>query len=222
MSKSIISLTNICRSFPSDPPVNALVNINLNVISGEWISITGPSGSGKSTLMNILGCLDRQTSGEYMFNGIDISSINESQRAGLRSRKIGFIFQSFFLLSHRTVLENVMLGEIYQKKPIKERVERAEKVLKQVDMLKRSKFFPTHISGGERQRVAIARALMGEPDILLCDEPTGNLDTKSTEMILGLFEEINKNGQTIIVITHEQDVAERARRCIKMVDGEII
>lgn len=218
----VIRLSNLGRRFPSDPPVNALVDINLEVDYGDWISITGPSGSGKSTLLNVIGCLDRQTSGDYFFNNTDTGILTDSQRAGLRSRRIGFVFQAFYLLSYRSVVENVMLGEIYQHTSSRGRLERAREALNRVDMLKRADFLPTHISGGERQRVAIARALMGKPDLLLCDEPTGNLDSKSTTMILDLFEIIHASGQTIIMVTHEQPVAERARKKIEMIDGEIV
>ncbi len=221
-SNMVIKLSNIGRRFPSDPPVNALLNINLKVHFGDWISVTGPSGSGKSTLLNVIGCLDKQTSGDYFFNNTDTMTLTDSQRAGLRSRRIGFVFQSFYLLSHRSVIENVMLGEIYQHTSSRGRLERAKEALNRVDMLKRADFLPTHISGGEQQRVAIARALMGKPDLLLCDEPTGNLDSKSTTMILDLFEKIHASGQTIIMITHEQPVAKRARRRIEMIDGEIM
>ena len=218
----VIELSDIGRKFPTDPPVNALVDINLNVEYGDWLAITGPSGSGKSTLLNVIGCLDKQTSGSYFFNKTDTGKLSDSERAGLRSYRIGFVFQSFYLLSHRSVLENVMLGEIYQKISSKGREKRAKKALSRVDMLKRANFSPTHISGGERQRVAIARALMGNPDVLLCDEPTGNLDSKSTEMILNLFGKINSAGQTVIMITHEQHVAECAGKRINMVDGKIL
>ena len=183
----VLELKGVGREFGSDPAVHALVDINLSLRPGEWLAITGPSGAGKSTLLNILGCLDRPSSGEYLFEGIDTASLSDEERAGLRSRRIGFVFQSYHLLSHRSVLENVMLAEVYREQDINGRRERALGALNRVGLSHRVDFMPTKLSGGEKQRVAIARALVGSPSVLLCDEPTGNLDSKSGAEILNLF-----------------------------------
>ena len=167
------------RRFGADPAVDALVDVDLRVDEGEWLSVTGPSGAGKSTLLNVIGCLDRPTAGQYFIDGIDTSALSDKERAGLRSQRIGFVFQSFHLLPYRTVLENVMLAEVYRKSPSQGRRERALAALERGGLTHRADFVPVKLSGGERQRVAIARALVGEPSLLLCDEPTGNLDSKS-------------------------------------------
>jgi macrolide transport system ATP-binding/permease protein len=216
-----VELRGIGRRFGTDPPLDAVVDVNLTVNRGEWLTIVGPSGSGKSTLMNIVGLLDVQTSGSYRFNGIEVSGLKDHQRAGLRSRAIGFVFQSFHLVSHRNILENVMLSDIYRKGPRKQRKERAAAALAQVGLSHRAGYLPTRLSGGERQRVAIARAIMGSPRILLCDEPTGNIDSAMTAAILDLFAELNQNGLTIVTITHDHDVAERASRQVRIVDGRL-
>ena len=185
------------------------------------MSIAGPSGSGKSTLLNILGMLDVQTAGTYHFQGLDVGALRDQQRAGLRSRAIGFVFQSFHLISHRTVLENVMLSDVYRKFPRRQRDERARAALAHVGLSKRADYLPTKLSGGERQRAAIARAIMGEPSVLLCDEPTGNLDSGNSNAIMDLFGELNRGGLTIVTITHEHDVAARASRQIRIIDGRV-
>ena len=217
----VIELRGAGRRYGTDPPLDALIDVELTVNRGEWLAIAGPSGSGKSTLLNILGLLDVQTSGSYRFNGIEVSGLNDAQRAGLRSRAMGFVFQSFHLISHRTVMENVMLSDIYRKSPRKERKERALAALAQVGLSKRAKYLPTRLSGGERQRVAIARAIMGSPRILLCDEPTGNIDSAMTAAILDLFADLNDNGLTIVTITHDHDVAARANRQVHIIDGRL-
>jgi macrolide transport system ATP-binding/permease protein len=217
----VVELRGIGRRFGTDPPLDAVVDVDLSVDRGEWLTIVGPSGSGKSTLLNILGLLDVQTSGSYRFNGIEVSGLKDHQRAGLRSRAIGFVFQSFHLISHRPVIENVMLSDIYRKGPRKQRKERAAAALAQVGLSHRAEYLPTRLSGGERQRVAIARAIMGSPRILLCDEPTGNIDSAMTAAILDLFAELNRNGLTIVTITHDHDVAERASRQVRIVDGRL-
>ena len=171
--------------------------------------------------MNILGLLDIQTAGSYRFNGIDVAGLRDQQRAGLRSRAIGFVFQAFHLIAHRSVLENVMLSDVYRKYPRRERKERALSALTQVGLSRRADYLPTRLSGGERQRAAIARATMGSPRVLLCDEPTGNLDSGTTASILDLFAELNRSGLTIVTITHEADVAQRASRKLRIVDGRI-
>jgi ABC-type lipoprotein export system ATPase subunit len=168
-----------------------------------------------------MGLLDIQTAGNYRFNGIDVAGLRDQQRAGLRSRAIGFVFQAFHLIAHRSVLENVMLSDIYRKYPRRERNERAQSALAQVGLSRRADYLPTRLSGGERQRAAIARAIMGSPRVLLCDEPTGNLDSGTTASILDLFAELNRGGLTIVTITHEADVAQRASRKLRIVDGRI-
>lgn len=217
----LLDLRKVCKQFGADPAVNALIDIDLVLRHGEWLSITGPSGSGKSTLLNILGCLDRPTSGTYLFDGIETTTLGENERAGLRSRRIGFIFQSFHLLPYRTVLENVMLAEVYRRHTRGGRRERALDQIRRVGLAHRADFPPSKLSGGECQRVAIARALMGSPSLLLCDEPTGNLDSKNTESILDFFTELNNEGMTIIVITHDENVARRGSRRVNMKDGEL-
>ena len=217
----LVRVEGLSRRFGSDPPVDALADVTFNVDPGEWVAIVGRSGSGKSTLLNVLGCLDLPTSGSYQFEGIEVSGLNDQQRAGLRGGYIGFVFQAFHLLSHRTVTENVMLAEVYQNQPSEGRLDRAVAALERVGLSDRASFLPIHLSGGESQRVAIARALMGSPHLILCDEPTGNLDSGNTAQILDLLDELNREGATIIMITHERDVAERARRRITLVDGRL-
>ena len=216
-----VELRGLSRRYGTDPPVDALREVNLDVREGEWLAIVGPSGSGKSTLLNILGCLDRQTAGTYHLHGVDVSALSDRQRAGFRSWNIGFVFQSFHLLSHRTVLENVTLAEVYGRRPRKGRRERARKALAAVGLEDRIDFLPTKLSGGERQRVAIARALVAQPKLLLCDEPTGNLDTATTRSILELLADLHYDGLTIVMITHEHDVALRAERQVRIVDGQL-
>jgi ABC-type lipoprotein export system ATPase subunit len=215
----IVELKNISRTFGADPPVNALQEVDLLVQRGEWLSIIGPSGSGKSTLLNIIGMLDRQTGGTYHFEGVHVDQLDDLSRAGLRGRRIGFVFQAFHLLPHRSVLENVMLAELYTGAPREGRRERAFRALERVRLSHRAEFFPTKLSGGEKQRAAIARALMGEPSLLLCDEPTGNLDSQSAEGVLEVFSHLSNEGLTLTVITHNADVAKRAHRSVRIVDG---
>jgi ABC-type lipoprotein export system ATPase subunit len=216
----LIELREVSRRYGSDPPVDALRGVELIVARGEWLAVVGPSGSGKSTLLNILGCLDRQTSGTYSFDGIDVAELDDDQRAGLRSRAIGFVFQSFHLLPHRSVLENVMIAEVYRGRSREGRAERALAALERVHLANRAGFLPTRLSGGERQRVAIARALTGSPELLLCDELTGNLDSATAASILDLIEGLGGDaGPTIIMITHDLDVAKRAGRQVRIIDG---
>jgi putative ABC transport system ATP-binding protein len=219
--QALLELIHVNKVFPTTPPVNALSDVNVRILPGEYVAIEGQSGSGKSTLLNVLGCLDRHTSGTYLFDGIDTSGLTDSERAELRGNRIGFVFQSFHLLAHRTVLENVMLGELYLANPRSERRKEALDCLDQVGMNHRISFLPTRLSGGERQRVAIARALMGDPGVLLCDEPTGNLDTKNTEIVLDLLDALVTRGITVLVITHESTVALRAHRRLRIVDGVV-
>ena len=218
---AIVEFEDLGRRFESEPPVDALKAVNLQIGSGDWVAIQGPSGSGKSTLLNIMGCLDRQTSGTYRLGGVDVTTLDDRQRAGIRAHSIGFVFQSFHLLGHRSVIENVMLAEVYLKEDPQGRQARAAAALAKVGLSHRAGFLPSRLSGGERQRVAIARALMGSPRFLLCDEPTGNLDSHTTESILELLGDLNDDGLTLVVITHENDVAARAKRRIKIIDGEL-
>ncbi len=215
----VLELKKVGRQFGSEPAVHALVDVDLWLERGEWLTITGPSGAGKSTLLNVIGCLDRPTSGSYFFDGIDTAKLTDKQRAGLRGRRIGFVFQSFHLLPYRTVLENVMLAEVYRKQPHRGRRARALAAIEQVGLSHRADFLPGKLSGGEKQRVAIARALVGSPSLLLCDEPTGNLDSKSSAHLLDLFEELNQEGLTLVVVTHDENVANRAARRVHIVDG---
>jgi len=218
---SVLELHEVGRRFGTDPPVHALVDVDLRVDPGEWLAISGPSGSGKSTLLNVIGCLDRHTSGTYLFDGVDTATLSDGERAGLRSRCIGFVFQSFHLLPHRPVLQNVMLAEVYRKQSHRGRRDRALAALEQVELTHRADFLPTRLSGGEQQRVAIARALVGSPSLLLCDEPTGNLDSRTTASIIDLFEALHQEGLTLIIVTHEEDIAARASRRVRIVDGSL-
>ncbi len=217
----VLELKGVGREFGNEPVVHALVDVHLRLEAGEWLTITGPSGAGKSTLLNILGCLDSPSSGEYFFEGIDTASLSDEERDGLRSRRIGFVFQSYHLLSHRSVLENVMLAEVYREQDINGRRERALAALDRVGLSHRVDFMPTKLSGGEKQRVAIARALVGSPSVLLCDEPTGNLDSKSGAEILDLFAKLNEQGLTLVIVTHDENVAKRARRRVHVMDGRL-
>jgi macrolide transport system ATP-binding/permease protein len=215
----VLELHKVGRQYGSEPAVRALVDVDLSLERGEWLAITGPSGAGKSTLLNIIGCLDRPTSGRYLFDGIDTARLTDTQRAGLRSQRIGFVFQSFHLLPYRTVVENVMLAEVYRKQRHSGRRVRALAALERVGLSHRRDFLPMQLSGGERQRVAIARALVGSPSLLLCDEPTGNLDSKSSDALLDLFEKLNQDGLTLVIVTHDEKVAKRATRRVHIVDG---
>ncbi len=217
----VVELRGVARTFGSDPPVKALRGVDLQIHRGDSIAIVGPSGSGKSTLLNILGCLDRQTAGDYLIDGIDVATLGDGERAALRGRRIGFVFQTFNLLAHRTVVENVMLAEVYLGMPRTGRRQRALDALDRVGLSERAEFLPTKISGGQQQRVAIARALLGDPSLLLCDEPTGNLDSVNTAALLDLFDELGDDGMTLVLITHDEDVAWRARRRARIVDGEL-
>ncbi|MBR0341808.1 MAG: ABC transporter ATP-binding protein [Oscillospiraceae bacterium] len=216
----MIEINNLYKTYKNgelDVPV--LHDVCLSVDKGEFVSIMGPSGSGKSTLMNIIGCLDRPTSGSYLFNGEDVSSMNDDQLSDLRNRGVGFVFQQFNLLPRETAVENVALPLIYANVPAKEREQRARAALERVNLSDRADFLPTQLSGGQKQRVAVARALVNNPSILLADEPTGALDSKSGEQLMELFCELNKQGTTIVMITHERGVASYAQRVLLMNDG---
>ena len=221
--KPLIQLKNIHKSYPLDGfDLEILKGINLEIKAGEFVAIMGPSGSGKSTLMNILGCLDTPTSGEYVLDGENIEHLSGDELAEIRNRKIGFVFQGFNLLSRTSALENVELPMIYAGIDDKERKERAEKALNSVGLHERMHHQPNQLSGGQQQRVAIARAIVNEAPIIFADEPTGNLDTKMSVEIMDLFSKLNENlHRTIILVTHEEDISLFAKRIIKIVDGEI-
>ena len=216
---SIAELEDVSRSFPGSPPVEAVRNANLSVAEGDYVAIVGPSGSGKSTLLNIVGCLDTPTGGNYRLLGLNTNSLGDGLRTSLRGSEIGFVFQAFHLLPYRSVVENVMTGLVYNRTPRRVRKQLALEALERVGLSHRLDFTPQKLSGGERQRVAIARAIAGRPSLLLCDEPTGNLDTKTTVAILDLFDELRTDGLTLMVITHEERVSQRAERRVEMVDG---
>jgi len=215
----VMELRDIARSFPGTPPVEALKATNLVINRGDYLSIVGASGSGKSTLLHIMGLLDRPTSGRYLLDGLDTGALSDAQRTGVRGQRIGFVFQSFHLLEHRTVRENVVLAQIYNGIPRKERAERAEEALERVGLSHRVDFTPTTLSGGEKQRCAVARALVSRPSILLADEPTGNLDSATSDQVMGLFDELHGQGLTLAVITHDLDVSQRAERVVRITDG---
>lgn len=222
MDQEVIKLNEIARHFVvGTETVKALRSISLSIKRNEFVALMGPSGSGKSTLMNLLGCLDTPTSGQYFLNGKDVSKMNDNHLAEIRNKEIGFIFQVFNLLPRSTALENVTLPLIYAGMNKAARVERAKKVLEDVQLTDRIMHKPNELSGGQRQRVAVARALVNEPSIILADEPTGNLDSKTSIEIMGLLEEIHKAGNTIIVVTHEEDIAQHAHRIIRLIDGNI-
>jgi putative ABC transport system ATP-binding protein len=215
----VVELDRIGRVFPTEPPVHALREVTMSIAPGDHVAVVGASGSGKSTLLNVLGLLDRPTAGRYLLDGIDTAHLSDKARAGERGRRIGFVFQAFHLLSHRSVEENVMLAELYRGESRSGRFDRAVEALEQVGLGHRIGFLPTRLSGGERQRVAIARAIVGSPSLLLCDEPTGNLDSQNTAAVLELFDQLGARGLTILVITHDPNVAAHARRTMTMVDG---
>lgn len=222
MSQEVIKLNEISRHFVvGTETVKALRSISLTIERNEFVALMGPSGSGKSTLMNLLGCLDTPTSGNYFLNDKDVSKLNDNQLAEIRNKEIGFIFQTFNLLPRSTALENVTLPLIYAGMSKVNRLERAKKVLEDVQLTDRITHKPNELSGGQRQRVAVARALVNDPSIILADEPTGNLDSKTSIEIMGLLEVIHKAGNTIIVVTHEEDIAQHAHRIIRLIDGNI-
>lgn len=219
----ILQLTDIHKHYLQDKlEVPVLKNIAFEVEAGEYVAIMGPSGSGKSTLMNILGCLDLPSSGQYFLNGQDVSKLSDKKLSDLRLKEIGFVFQSFQLLSRQSALENVELPLTYAGVPKKERRERAIQALERVGLGDRLHFKPTQLSGGQKQRVAIARAMVNNPTILLADEPTGALDSKSGAQIMELFKKLNEEGVTIVMITHDRNIAEQAKRQIEILDGEIV
>jgi len=218
----VIQVEDVHKSYDlGETFVHALRGVSFNIKVGEFVSIMGPSGSGKSTLMNIVGCLDTPSKGTYLLNDRNVGNLDEEQLAGIRNEEIGFVFQKFHLLPRSSALENVALPLKYASVKQSERLTRAEEVLDKVGLSNRLTHKPTELSGGEQQRVAIARALVNSPSILFADEPTGNLDSKTGHQVLEIFKDLNKRGQTIVVITHEQEIAEQSQRTITIKDGEI-
>ena len=218
----IIEIRNIIRDFKlGQETVKVLKGIDLNIEKGEYVAIMGPSGSGKSTLMNLLGCLDTPTAGSYKLNVKDVSDMTDDELAEIRNTEIGFVFQTFNLLPRTTALDNVALPMIYAGKNKKERLERASEVLTNVGLADTMDHKPNQLSGGQRQRVAVGRALVNKPSIILADEPTGNLDSKTSKEIMDLFDEIHQAGNTVIMVTHEEDIAAHAKRVIRLRDGVI-
>jgi putative ABC transport system ATP-binding protein len=220
MSNSVIHLKDICKSyFMGSQELKILKGLNIDILRNEYVALMGPSGSGKSTLMNILGCLDSPTSGKYILNGKDVSTMPDNDLADIRNKEIGFVFQQFNLLPRLTALENVALPLVYAGIPKKTRTEMAQEVLRKVDLMDRSHHKPNELSGGQCQRVAIARALVNNPSIILADEPTGNLDTKTSYEIMSIFAKIHNDGNTVVLVTHEEDISNYAKRVIRLRDG---
>ena len=219
----LIEIRNMCKIYnPGETEVRALDHVDLQIDRHEFVAIIGQSGSGKSTLMNMLGCLDVPTSGTYYLNGQDVSHLTDDELSDIRNREIGFIFQGFNLIANMTALENVELPLIYRGVPKKEREELSRTALKKVGLEKRMDHKPSEMSGGQQQRVAIARAIAQAPPVILADEPTGNLDSGSTKEIMGILKELHKEGRTVILITHDNEIAARAKRIIRIMDGKIV
>ncbi|THA72813.1 ABC transporter ATP-binding protein [Streptomyces sp. A0958] len=219
MTAPVIEFRQVALTYPGPPPVAALRPCDLVIRRGEFVTVVGPSGSGKSTFLNIAGLLDAPTSGTYLLDGLDTGALKDGDRTALRGRRIGFVFQSFHLLPHRSALENVTLAMVYSGVARKERRQRAREALVRVGLGHRVGSLPTRLSGGERQRVAIARALVARPSLLLCDEPTGNLDTANAQAVLALLAELHADGMTVLVITHDPEVAGRGARTVTIRDG---
>ena len=217
----IIDVTKVYQKDKAAPPVHALRGVCLDVPRGQYLAIMGPSGSGKSTMMNIIGALDRPTQGQYLLDGDDVAKMNDEDLSKVRGKRLGFVFQAFNLIPQLTVLDNVVVPLFYQGVPASERRDRAEAVLKKVELGERLSHRPNQLSGGQMQRVAIARALVNEPSLLLADEPTGNLDTKTGDAILALFDELHEQGLTIAMVTHDPDMENRVERIVKLRDGLI-
>jgi putative ABC transport system ATP-binding protein len=218
----LISITELRKIYRmGEIEVRALDGVDLEVDAGDYLAVMGPSGSGKSTLMNLIGCLDTPTDGEYILNGHAVSGLDDSELAQIRNQEIGFVFQTFNLLSRATALANVELPLIYARMPPAKRRQRALEALERVGLGDRVKHQPNELSGGQRQRVAVARALVNRPSILLADEPTGNLDSKTSEEIMALFDQLNASGNTIVLVTHEENIADHANRTIRLLDGRV-
>ena len=223
MPKKVAILEKVSKTYGTDDLiVKALDNVNLDIYKGDYLAVMGPSGSGKSTAMNIIGCLDRPSEGVYKLNGIPVENLSDDELAELRNQKLGFVFQQFHLLSDATALENVLLPMIYAGVNPSEREERAKHALNKVGLSERVNNRPNQLSGGQQQRVAIARAIINNPSILLADEPTGALDSKTTEDVLDLFDKLHSSGITIVLVTHEDEVASRAKKIARFKDGKII
>ena len=219
MTPPVIELRGLARTYPGPPPVPALRPADLVISAGDYVAVAGPSGSGKSTLLHLLGLLDAPTAGSYMFDGVDTSALGDRDRSALRGSRIGFVFQSFHLLPYRTAVENVLLAQLYNRTPRGARADAAVDALRAVGLGHRLDALPTTLSGGECQRVAIARALVNRPSLLLCDEPTGNLDSRNAATVMELLDQLNGDGFTIVVITHDTGVAAHASRAILISDG---
>jgi putative ABC transport system ATP-binding protein len=220
--RAVLELDQVTKVYATEPPVTALRDVSFTIDSGELVGIIGPSGSGKSTLLHLMGTLDRPTAGRVLITGLDVQQLSDRELAGLRATRIGFVFQQFFLAEHQTVLDNVADGLLYSGIAQAERRSRAIVALELVGLAERPRARPNQLSGGQRQRVAIARALVGNPTIVLADEPTGNLDHSTGLAILGLFERLHKLGVTVVVISHDRDIAARMGRRIEMLDGQIV
>jgi putative ABC transport system ATP-binding protein len=216
---AVVEFRGAGLTYPGPPPVPALRPSDVTIRQGEYVTVVGPSGSGKSTFLNIAGLLDAPSTGTYLLDGVDTGALGDADRTALRGRRVGFVFQSFHLLPHRSATENVMLAMVYNTGPHADRRERAREALARVGLGHRADALPTRLSGGERQRVAIARALVARPSLLLCDEPTGNLDTATAESVLSLLDELHRDGMTLVVITHDPGVAARGQRTVTIRDG---
>jgi putative ABC transport system ATP-binding protein len=220
--EEVLALDKVGLTYAGPPPVRALQGVDLRVRRGEYLAVVGPSGSGKSTFLNLIGLLDAPTEGSYSFEGVDVGALSDRRRTALRGSAIGFVFQSFHLLPHRTAVENVALALLYNGSPRTGRTDRAMKALDDVGLSQRATALSAHLSGGERQRVAIARALVNSPRLLLCDEPTGNLDSKNAAEVLSLIQGLHAQGQTVVLITHDPSVADRAQRRVQIQDGRLL
>jgi len=224
MMNTLIEIKNLVKTYDSgEVQVQALKGVNLSIPKGDFVAIMGASGSGKSTLMNILGCLDIPTSGDYILDGVEVKSMNRNELAEFRNKKLGFVFQSFNLLTRTSVIDNVMLPLLYNKTiPESERAERCHKAIDMLGLTSRAKHYSNQLSGGQQQRVAIARSLVGNPLVILADEPTGNLDTTTSNEVMAIFQNLNEKGITIVLVTHEPDIAAFAKRKVVFKDGNII